>query len=271
MSHLKEQLNSGNRLLYTLLREHRKVSTSKLSGSPDDVDQALAEEDDADTGAIATLTDSLHIGEELHERYTSEYAPDDRSIRFHRGLLSEHGRDSPMVVATPTESSESVPPIGALASLTDLTETDYFGEDEDESDVWPVEVLDRYIIASHERADRELEQGHYNQAEENLQSAIKYSEMRQRHYDIKFEDRIKFNEEVAVLYQKQHKWGEAVSKMHQLLRDSSDEFVQARQNQILASIYYDRHINKSGPALSNATGDIENAERHARKAFSKAV
>ena len=269
LSQLKEQLNGGNRLLYTLLREHRKLSKSHQSVSLDDVDQAVAEEDDAETGAIANLADCLHIGEELHERYTSEYAPDDRSIRFHRGVLSDYERDSPVFVATPTEVSGSIPPAGPSGSLTDLTETDYFGEDEDDSEVWPREILDDYIVASRERANKELEQGHYNQAETNLQSAIRYSDMRQRHYDVAFDDRVKLNEEVAVLYAKQHKWGEAVSKMHQLLRDSSDELVQARQNQILASIYYDRHINKSGPALSNVTGDIENAERHATKAFKK--
>ena len=53
------------------------------------------------------------------------------------------------------------------------------------------------------------------------------------------------------------------------LRDSTDELVVARQNQILASIYYDRHLNRSGPALSNVTDDIENAERHAKRAFNK--
>jgi ankyrin repeat protein len=45
--------------------------------------------------------------------------------------------------------------------------------------------------------------------------------------------------------------------------------VVARQNQILASIYYDRHTNKSGPALSNSKEDIENAEKHAKTAFNK--
>ena len=269
LSQLREQLTSGNELLSILYREHRQLSRAHQGANLDDVEQAVAEEEDADTGAIANLADCLHIGEELHERYTSEYDPDRHSLRHHQRVVLDYEMQSPLALATPTEASESIPHAGGSGSLTDLTETDFFEEDEDESDVWPLEILDGYIIASHERASKELEQGHYNQAEENLQSAIKYSEMRQRHYEIEFEDCIELHEEVAILYQKQHKWGEAVSKMHQLLRDSSDEFVQARQNQILASIYHDRHINKSGPALSNLTGDIENAERHAKKAFNK--
>ena len=267
--HLKEQLNSGNKLLYTLLREHRHLSKPRPSFSGPEHDQAIIDDNDADAEAIENLADCLHIAEELHERYTSEYAPDDRSIRFHRGILSEQGRNSPLIAATPvTEESGSIPLAGGSGSLTNLTLSDTHDEDEDD-DVWPLEILNRHIDEYKERADNACDQGHYNQAEVNLQAAIKASETRERHYDVKFNDRVRLLEEVAICYQNQHRWAEAVSRMHQLLRDSSDELVQARQNHILASIYYDRHLNQNGPALANATEDIEFAEKHAKRAFIK--
>jgi ankyrin repeat protein len=271
LSHLEEQLTSGNMLLDALLSEHRKISRNRGSVNSQGVVEAAVDEDDADTEAIEDLRNCLEVAEELHERYTSKYAPDDRSIRFNRDVWSEQGRESlcPNETAV-TDDSGSIPADASSNSQTNMTSIETLDEDEeDHSDIWPLKILNSNIDKYHARANKERDQGHYNQAEVNLQSVIKYSEMRQKHYEIPFDDRTELHEEIAILYQQQHKWGEAVSKIHQLLRDSTDELVVARQNQILASIYYDRHLNRSGPALSNVTDDIENAERHAKRAFNK--
>ena len=271
LSQLREQLNSGNKLLNHLLLEQRKLSVTQQSVSPQDVNETAIEEVDPDSGALESLVDCLHNAEEVHERYTSEYAPDDRSIRFHNAVVSEQDRSSPLALATPvSEDSSAIPFFEHSRSYSNVSQTDVVDDnDDDDADVWPLEILNMHIDAYHERAHREREQGHFNQAEVNLQSAVRYSEMRERHYGIPFNDRVRLQEEVAMLYQKQAKWGEAVAKLHQLLRESPDEHSQARQNQLLASTYYDRHQNRSGPALSNLTEDIENAERHAKKAFKK--
>ena len=271
LSHLEEQMTSGNMLLNALLNEHRRIARTRGSGNSQDVLEATVDEEDSDTEAIENLKTCLEVAEELHERYTSKYAPDDRSIRFNRDVWSEQGIEPEYAIETAvTDESGSIPFDASSSSRTNLTSIETLDEDEeDHSDIWPLKILNSNIDKYHARARKERDQGHYNQAEVNLQSVIKYSEMRQKHYEIAFDDRIELHEQIAVLYQQQHKWGEAVSKIHQLLRDSTDELVVARQNQILASVYYDRHLNRSGPALSNVTDDIENAERHAKRSFNK--
>ena len=249
--------------------EQQRVSKGQRSINP----QPIIEEDGDVSGAIENLSECLHFAGDLHEKFTSEYIPDDRSIRFNRGVASEQDRNSPLAIATPISEPGSIPldvqsDFHSLHSQTQVREDDDYDEDE-VVDVWPLEILNRNIDAYLERAYMERDQGKYNQAEVNLQASIRASETRERHYDVPFSDRIRLQEDVALVYQKQGKWGEAVSKVHQLLREGPDELAQARQNQLLASIYHDRHQNRSGPGLSNATTDIEHAERHAKRAFNK--
>lgn len=80
------------------------------------------------------------------------------------------------------------------------------------------------------------------------------------------------------------KWSEAVSTVHQLLRERSSSAVsigstttvpeslgsaQARQHFLLASIYYDRYMSNAGAPLSSTINDIEKAEDHAMEAFTR--
>ena len=52
LSHLEEQLTSGNMLLDALLNEHRKTSRTRGSINSQGVSEAAADEEDADTEAI---------------------------------------------------------------------------------------------------------------------------------------------------------------------------------------------------------------------------
>ena len=269
LAELGEQLGSGNKLLNHLL-EQRKLFLKQRALTPQEVsDSAIGDVAD-DSGAIEGLAASLQVGEGMHERYTSEYIPDDRSIRFNRVVASEQERNSPLAPATPISDSAPTPFAGNHGSFPNIPQVDDPEENgDDDEDLWPLEILNAHIKAYDERASKEREQGHFKQAEINLQSAIRYCEVRERHYEVPFHDRVGLQEEVALLYQKQGKWAEAVAKVHQLLRESPDELAQARQNELLASIYFDRYQSRSGPALSNLTNDIDKAEQHAKRAFKK--
>ena len=145
LSQLREQLDSGNKLLHHLVLENRKLSTGERSISPHQIAAAAAaaaetENDGDDSGAIESLADCLHVAEELHERYTSEYAPDDRSVRFNRAVASEEGRTSPLGIATPvSEDTGSIPLGGHSGSASNFSQTDIFDDDvDDDADVWYV-------------------------------------------------------------------------------------------------------------------------------------
>jgi ankyrin repeat protein len=246
-----------------MLSQQRKLSSTAVPVEVESTDEPSAIHDGEDSGAVESLAECLRMAEDSHERYTSEYAPDARSELYHRDVMLERHNDSPLALATPASEESGAIPL----SQSSLSET-RVAEDEDEAeDTWPLPVLSRYIEGAHERASKERDQGHFNQAEINLQSAIRYSEMRERHYKVPFTDRVRLQEEVAQLYQKQGKFGEAVAKVHQLLRESPNELGQARQHQLLAAIYFDRHQGRNGPALSHSTDDAANAEKYAQKAF----
>ncbi|KAK3724859.1 hypothetical protein LTR37_000907 [Vermiconidia calcicola] len=259
-------MNNGNKLLNRMLLEQRKLSTRGGSVSPYHVD-GLALKNGSD--AIDGLAHTLEVAESIHERYTSEYAPDARSLRFNRGMGSELGDDSPSGHPAPALDETGQVALDNPSDPGSSHSHEHVLEDDDEEDhVWPLEILTTYIEAYHERANREREQGHYNQAEVNLQWAIRHSELRERHYHVAFDDRARIQEEIAILYQKQGKFADAVAKVHQLLGGSRDDSAQARQQQLLGSIYYDRYLNRNG-SLSHTTNDIENAERYMKKAFKK--
>lgn len=232
--------------------------------------------------AIRSLDVCLRNAEDVHERYTSDYVPDDRSTRFQRRVLDESVSATPSGIVTPSSEHLHSSRPGRSESASRRPES-YFASDEaedDEEDIWPLELLDMHIIGYCERATKERDSEHFNQAEFNLNQAINYSEARERHYGVPFSARTKMQEDVAFLFLKQQKWGEAVSLVHQLLRekpaptvasenDMVAEVAQARQNQLLAQIYFDRTLHSQGAALTHSTADVENAERHARRAFKK--
>jgi hypothetical protein len=68
----------------------------------------------------------------------------------------------------------------------------YYCDDssEDESTVWPHEMLDKFIVAYIRDADEELWEGNVAQAASNIESAIHYSEIKERYYGAVFKRRI---------------------------------------------------------------------------------
>ncbi|WPH00121.1 Hypothetical protein R9X50_00294400 [Acrodontium crateriforme] len=278
LSKLSAQVNNGNKLLKLLLHKQRNQSV------PSEVDEAIdINEGVGDNDAIELLTDCLRAAEDVHETYTSQYAPDDRSVRFQRRVFPDQQTDSMSGYATPRSDEMPISPGRSLNSFMFEQQPPPIEDiqDVDHEDIWPLELLNENITGYRDRADKELDSGHFVQAETNLNSAIQYSEMRERHYCVAFSDRLQMQEYIAFLYQKQGKYGEAVAKVHQLLRENTvhghdtstivveNESILARQHQLLGSIYFDRHQHASGPALSHSVDDVANAEKHTRKAFNK--
>jgi ankyrin repeat protein len=274
LSKLDSQVTSGNQLLAKLMRVHRDfvaLHERRTSSANDTSQQEVSEE------TIETLSACLREAGDLHERYTSEFLPDDRSIRI-RGQI-----DTPLPSETPIGRRLSVvsPSLSAMAMLESV-EVDFDCEDryqsEEEDDVLPLQILNRYIIAYVEWASRERDAEHFHQAEVNLSQAIQYSRQRETRYGIAFANQDELEEEMAILYLKQKRWAEAVTKISSLLRerrpsaagqelDSGEQAALARQNQLLASIYFDRHLCNVGAALSNTSEDVKKAEVHANRAF----
>ena len=244
----------------SLTCRHLSTSNGRRSDSPHLVNEASISQMKCDSEAVKGLSDTLRVAADLHEKYTSEYVPDDRSIRLKRDLALASDECSSPLFATPPSGEQS-----SSHSTQPLAEV--YDDSDNDNDMWPLEILSSHIAAYRESANKELEQGHYNQAEVKLQSAIQYAEMRERHYQVPFDNRTSLQEDVAALFQKQGKHAEAIAKVHQLLRDCTDEMARARQNQLLASIYHDRYQHRGGPALSDNVSDIEIAEKHARRAF----
>ncbi|KJX99174.1 hypothetical protein TI39_contig370g00003 [Zymoseptoria brevis] len=233
----------------------------------------------ADDDAIRSLSVCLQAAEDVHERFSSEYVPDNRSTRVRRDLASG-SPDTPLGMTTP--AAGTVSPADELADKfwEDPTVDDQYEDELSDDDVYPQPILDAHIEAYVKRAREERDAGHFNQAEFNLNLAIKNSQIREAHYGVEFIARGMMQEEMAELLQKQKKWAEAVNCVHQLLRETaapgpgpvsgeSLTLSQARQHHLLASIYYDRHLINTGTALSHTSADIEKAERHARIAFKK--
>lgn len=266
---LRQRLDASNELL-------RQLQADRV-GKPANADNSVAgEAPTVDQDAIESLQSSIKIGEDLHERYTSEWTPDDRSLRFNRGLASEEGREfSTEAAASEPQDSERVSPESSEESasvqsgdtLTD--EKDDKNEHEPQFDSYPLEVLDRYIEAAIDYASTSKDQQHFNQAESNFQSAIKYSEDRERQHGVPFTNRIWLEEEVAQMYQKQGKFADAVARLHRLLSEANDDWTKARQNHLLASVYFERHESPHQQGLNLSSEDIEKAEGHAQTAFSK--
>ncbi|KAF2172427.1 hypothetical protein M409DRAFT_63116 [Zasmidium cellare ATCC 36951] len=284
---LGAEVEEGNRIQKQMMHRHHEWAL-KNRQQASSADPTPPNED-----ALDSLSQCLRTAEDIHEHYTSEYFPDDRSERIKR-VDAEQTSASPFAVSTPPEAlatpstGQVSVPISADPAFTghalvaDSLQND--DEDDDDESVWPLDMLNTHIKAYAEQAAEKRDAEQFNQAEFNLHRAIRNSETRESHYGVPFEDRAQMQEELAFLYQKQRKWSEAVSTVHQLLRERSSSvattngsiaskeqppLAQARQHYLLASIYYDRYMNNAGMALAQSANDIEKAENHAMKAFNK--
>ncbi|KAK5691485.1 hypothetical protein LTR97_011478 [Elasticomyces elasticus] len=261
---LGEQVLSGNNLLKSILNQHGQ-RTSAVKPSPE-TDQ------DRDGGAVSSLSDCLHAAEDIYEKYTSEYVPDNGSIRGQNRVIAPSRPLSPcgtpefepttpvseMVSATPSSSGMAVDAVSHI-----------------ETHALPLRILNRYIADHRDRARLEIDKQHFNQAETCLDSAARYSEAREHQYGIPFVEKVQIGEELANIYQQQGRWAEAVSKVHELMRENSQGvddaavLANARQNQLLASVYFDRHTHSTSGTLHSGSDDLEVAEKHAHVAFAK--
>ncbi|KAK5130897.1 hypothetical protein LTR08_001560 [Meristemomyces frigidus] len=264
---LSNQVVKGNELLQRMVQEHDSAEHGRNT-----------ETKGYDDTAVSQLADCLRTAEDAREHYTSTYAPDDRSERFRIAEFPEQSTNAPQGLAGP--ASKPASPSRDSSIAWDLADADEVLCD-DEEDIWPLEILDMYIVGYRSHAGREQLAEHFNQAEIHLGHAIHYSQVREEHYHVPFTEKLQLEEGLAFLYQKQGKFAEAVGKVNQLLRESSSadmersdhrvqtELAQARLHQLLSAIYFDRHSHGQGQALSNAINDIENAEKHAKRAFKK--
>ncbi|KAK5735835.1 hypothetical protein LTR17_007847 [Elasticomyces elasticus] len=260
---LGEQVLSGNNLLKSILSQHGQRTSAVKQNLP------------GDDGAVSSLSDCLHAAENIYERYTSEYVPDDRSIMGQNRVIApsrplsscggEGTREpepttpvSEMVSATPSSSGM---PVDAVSHI--------------ETHALPLRILNRYIADHRDRARLEIDKSHFNQAETCLDSAARYSEAREHQYGIPFVEKVQIGEELANIYQQQGRWAEAVSKVHELMRENSQGIddpavlANARQNQLLATVYFDRHTHSTSSTLHSGSDDLEVAEKHAHVAFAK--
>ncbi|KAK4635678.1 Putative ankyrin repeat protein [Fulvia fulva] len=283
ISKLGTQLEEGNKLLSKLLAAQDNVASQQPP--PSRVPAAASTLPNND--AIASLEDTLRGAEGVHEHFTSEYTADARSERIKRDDAEQNGLPlngiTPSIpVITTSSDAFSVSSDPASSNQEEATDPILDEDNEDDEEVWPLEILDRHISAYIDRSVKDRDAGNLNQAEVNLKHAISSSETRESRYGVLFVERIQLQEDMASLYQHQKKWAEAVKTVHHLLRERSSSdasgnsqaagsvgLVEARQHQHLASIYYERHYSESTGGLSLTTEDIEKAESHARKAFNK--
>ncbi|KAK4507914.1 hypothetical protein PRZ48_001649 [Zasmidium cellare] len=282
---LGAEVQEGNRIQKQMMVRHQEWVLKN--------GQQASSSDPPNEDALDSLSQCLRSAEDIHEHYTSEYLPDDRSERIKR-VDAKQTSASPFAVSTPPEAV-ATPSTGQI-SLPFSAGPSFPGhavvseplddndEYEDDESVWPLDMLNTHITAYAEQAAEKRDAEQFNQAEFNLHRAIRNSETRESHYGVPFVERAQMQEEMAFLYQKQRKWSEAVSTVHQLLRERSSSvastsgsieskeqprLAQARQHYLLASIYYDRYMNNGGIALAQSANDIEKAESHAMKAFNK--
>ncbi|KAK3667189.1 hypothetical protein LTR22_002054 [Elasticomyces elasticus] len=260
---LGEQVLSGNNLLKSILNQHGQRTSAVKQDLP------------GDDGAVSSLSDCLHAAENIYEKYTSEYVPDDRSIMGQNRVIAPSRPLSPCG-GEGTPDSEPTTPVSEMVSTTPSSSgMPVNGVSHIETHALPLRILDRYIADHRDRARIEIDKLHFNQAETCLDSAARYSEAREHQYGIPFADKVQIGEELANIYQQQGRWAEAVSKVHELMRENSQGvddaavLANARQNQLLASVYFDRHTHSTSGTLHSGSDDLEVAEKHAHVAFAK--
>ncbi|KAK3116170.1 hypothetical protein LTR53_003719, partial [Teratosphaeriaceae sp. CCFEE 6253] len=265
LENLGKRVEDGNNVLLQLVQA--SSSRQEMPMPPAEASDRR-EHYDGDS-AVSSLTDCLRTACDVYERYTSEYVPDDGSLRLQNRMTRPSRPGTPLGVDGPadeqaTPSSEKEQPSMSLGAPPEV-----------ETNALPLRILDRYVADYRERARTEIEKSHFNQAETCLDRAARYSEARERQYGVPFSDKVQIGEELASVYQSQGRWAEAVSKLHEMMRENSqgvDEvaiLANARQNQLLASVYFDRHVHSTSAALHGSADDLETAERHAHIAFAK--
>ena len=270
------QFTNCTELLYQLRDSQGQTVGTAPQESKNEREEIEEDEEDRKS-SIESLEECIREAQDVHERYTSEHFPDDRSEKLGH-VLSDgesvfHSVDYllPRSVLDSSQSDRIDTPSTYEGDPLISVEEEY-NDDETKDDVWPLELLDKYIDEYHQRAEKECEAERFHQAEVSLSSVIKYSEQREMHYGPTFDDRVQIEEKMALIYQKQNKWGDAVAKLRRLLGERSsltedDAISTARQNQLLASIFYERYLVHPDSSLSGMVDDIEYAERYARRAL----
>ncbi|KAK3614784.1 hypothetical protein LTR22_027664 [Elasticomyces elasticus] len=269
IAELDKQVLHGNGLLKLILGRFGQDPTAIPAAPLTDV--TLIPDLQAETGAVSSLRDCLHAAEHIHEQYTSDYVPEDRlsqAIATSRPLspcsrvdMAESESATPIPKTVSATLSQSSMPVDSVSRI--------------KTRVLPLRTLDRYIADHRERARAETERSHFNQAETCLESAAHYSEAREHQYGIPFAEKIEIGEELANIYQQQGRWAEAVSKFNELMREDSQGIddaavlANARHNQLLASVYFDRHMHSTSNTPQTGSDDLEVAEKHAHVAFAK--
>lgn len=200
---LGAEVEEGNRIQKQMIRRHHEWALDNTQRA------SSADSNPPNEDALDSLSQCLRSAEDIHEHYTSEYFPDDRSERIKR-VDAEQTSASPFAVATPPEATTtpstgqaSLPISTSMPSgaLSDALEDDE--EEEDDESVWPLEMLNTHIKAYAEQAAGNRDAEQFNQAEFNLHRAIRNSETRESHYGVPFVERAQMHEEMAFLYQKQ--------------------------------------------------------------------
>ncbi|TKA83515.1 hypothetical protein B0A55_00497 [Friedmanniomyces simplex] len=267
---LGNRVEEGNKLLNTMLSKGRQAS-SQTSPTTDLSSPVGQSEDD---GAVSSLSDCLRTAEDIYERYTSEHDPDAQSIRLQDRVLAPSRPLSRLDIGTP-ESGPATPASETASANPAQSIMPAESSSHVETHALPLRILDRYVADYRERARTEIEKSHFNQAETCLDSAARYSEAREQQYGVPFDDKVQIGEELASVYQQQARWAEAVSKLHELMRENSQGvddpavLANARQNQLLASVYFDRHVHNTSGGLYGGSDDLEVAENHAHAAFAR--
>ncbi|KAK5712165.1 hypothetical protein LTR17_018071 [Elasticomyces elasticus] len=270
---LDEQVLHGNGLLKSILGRFGQDPTAILAVPPTQL--TLMHDLQAETGAVSSLSDCLQVAEDIYEKYTSEYVPDDCSTRDQNGviapirLLSSHGGQDKAELETAAPVSKTVNATPSLSGMS-VNAVSHAG-----THALPLRILNRYIVDHRDKASLEMKKSHFDQAETCLGSAALYSEAREHQYGIPFAEKIEIGEELVNIYQQQGRWFEAVSKVHELMRQDSQGIDDAavlantRHNQLLATVYFDRDMHSTSDTLHSGSDDLDDAEKHAHIAFAK--
>ncbi|KAI9659922.1 MAG: hypothetical protein M1821_001274 [Bathelium mastoideum] len=269
LSDLEVQLERNQQSLSRFFQKDRLPSEDAVEDIPID---------DLSSTSLQILESCNGMAEDIHERLTASHTPDDRSICLQNHHIDNNVPSPPPMdgissaIASLPFDAETMPSPSALSPLAVFE--DYFTTSED---IWPREHLDVFRKRLLERATKAIDDKHYRQAERHLAGAIYYSEIRKQHYDVPFVDQLDLLESLAITYQKQKKWGEALNRASQMIGHASpspdvtpeEQLTRARSYQLQADIYFERSRenkqNSGGDAGLN--DDLDMAEKYGRRAF----
>ncbi|GAB7363600.1 hypothetical protein MBLNU230_g4171t1 [Neophaeotheca triangularis] len=192
------------------------------------------------------------------------------------------GRDTTAVPSTRLASKNPhCDSTKSLESLESHSEQPTPPELEDEEFPRPLPLYSNDIVGYYKLYQQELAKDHFGQAERNLNEAIKSCELREQYHHVPFERKFEMREQLANISLKLQKWSEAVNQIRRLISDlearkqtdpeyalqDANNLDQARLNQLLAKVYYDRHLSNTDNELSPLKKDIEIAQERAERAF----